>query len=54
MEPVGLKGGDEEKKRHGSQKCFNELNEVIRGGDLILQDLDTSRGGVREWMGGGG
>lgn len=40
-EPVEIKGDDEEEKRHGAHKCFNELNEVIRSQDLILQDLGT-------------
>lgn len=38
-EPVEIKGDDEGEKRHGAHKCFNELNEVIRSQDLILQDL---------------
>lgn len=40
-QPVEIKRDDEEEKRRRAQKCFNELNEVIRSQDLILQDLGT-------------
>lgn len=43
--PVEIKRDDEEEERHGAQKCFNELNEVIRSKALIVQNLITGGGG---------
>lgn len=53
-ELVEIKRDDDEEKRHRAQKCFNELNEVIRSEDLILQDLGTVGDEWSDGWGAGG